>query len=259
MSNFFSLHRPISVTTPIPPESSTAAFSSIFNSKPRSSHKTTDVTYTLSSTGDTFENAATSTHSQNSQQLTQEQVDSRSAVTKASPSNADQSPHHLDLPAKTIHINLQELVKNFRPYVRPPPPVPTDSALPEEVAQGTSQLAELQSESVLSQKIFTTTLTIRENTYRSGRKSYKTHTTPIIEGPGSVEGYKGVYLPPVPRGQPFLGRMRERQIQYMERSGGVEIWQAISVKRQRKLKMKKHKYKKLMKRTKNLRRRLDRT
>ena len=32
----------------------------------------------------------------------------------------------------------------------------------------------------------------------------------------------------------------------------------ISVKRQRKLKMKKHKYKKLMKRTRNLRRRLDR-
>jgi hypothetical protein len=33
---------------------------------------------------------------------------------------------------------------------------------------------------------------------------------------------------------------------------------AISVKRQRKLKMKKHKYKKLMKRTRLLRRKLDR-
>ena len=33
----------------------------------------------------------------------------------------------------------------------------------------------------------------------------------------------------------------------------------ISVKRQRKLKMKKHKYKKLMKRTRLLRRKLDRT
>jgi hypothetical protein len=37
-----------------------------------------------------------------------------------------------------------------------------------------------------------------------------------------------------------------------------EILQALSVKRQRKLKMKKHKYKKLMKRTRNLRRRLGR-
>jgi hypothetical protein len=34
---------------------------------------------------------------------------------------------------------------------------------------------------------------------------------------------------------------------------------AISVKRQRRLKMKKHKYKKLMKRTRTLRRKLDRT
>ncbi|PSK36031.1 hypothetical protein B9Z65_5846 [Elsinoe australis] len=41
-----------------------------------------------------------------------------------------------------------------------------------------------------------------------------------------------------------------------ERAGG-EGMHAISVKRQRKLKMKKHKYKKLMKRTRNLRRRLD--
>lgn len=37
-----------------------------------------------------------------------------------------------------------------------------------------------------------------------------------------------------------------------------QIWRAISVKRQRKLKMKKHKYKKLMRKTRNLRRRLDR-
>jgi hypothetical protein len=37
----------------------------------------------------------------------------------------------------------------------------------------------------------------------------------------------------------------------------TDMW-AISVKRQRRLKMKKHKYKKLMRRTRNLRRRLDR-
>ncbi|MCJ1313602.1 hypothetical protein MMC25_007281 [Agyrium rufum] len=36
-----------------------------------------------------------------------------------------------------------------------------------------------------------------------------------------------------------------------------EMWRCISVKRQRKLKMKKHKYKKLMRRTRNLRRKLD--
>ncbi len=57
----------------------------------------------------------------------------------------------------------------------------------------------------------------------------------------------------------FGQRMRERRVGYAERLGErVGGWMAISVKRQRKLKMKKHKYKKLMKRTKNLRRRLDR-
>ena len=261
MSNFFSLHRPISVTMPIPPESSNATFSSIFDPKPLPNHKMTHVMYTLSSAVDTFENAASSIQNQTSQHMTQEEVDLRTAVTHASPSNADSSPHHLDLPAKTFHINLQELAKKFRPYMRPPPPIPMDSVPPEEDLRKTSQIAELQSESLVSQKTFTTTLTIHKNTYRSGHESYKTHTTPIIEGSGSFigEGGKGTYLPPAPRGQPFLGRMRERQIQYMDRLGDGEIWQAISVKRQRKLKMKKHKYKKLMKRTKNLRRRLDRS
>ena len=261
MSNFFSLHRPISVTMPIPPESSTAAFSSIFDPKPLPNQKTTHVVYTLSSAVDTFENAASSIQSQTSQHMTQEELDLRTAVTHASLSNADPSPHHLDLPAKTFHINLRELAKNFRPYMRPPSPIPMGFVPPVEDLQETSQITEAQSESIVSQKSFTTTLTIQENTYRSGHKSYETHTTPIIEGSGSLAGEegKGLYLPPAPRGQPFLGRMRERQLQYMDRSGDGEIWQAISVRRQRKLKMKKHKYKKLMKKTKNLRRRLDRT
>ena len=261
MSNFFSLHRPISVTMPIPPESSAAAFSSIFDPKPIPNHKATDVIHTISSAVDTFENAASSAQLKNSPQNRQEEVDLRTAVTQASPSNADPSPHHLDLPAKNFHINLQELVKNFRPYMRPPPPVPMDSKISEENPNKTLQQVEPTSESIITQKTFTTTLTIHESTYRSGRKSYKTYTTPIVEGPGASagKGEKEVYLPPAPRGQPFLGRMRERQLQYMDRSGNGEIWQTISVKRQRRLKMKKHKYKKLMKRTKNLRRRLDRT
>lgn len=258
MSNFFSLHRPISVTTPIPPESSTAAFSSIFDPKPLPKHKTNDVIYTLSSAVDTLENAAASTRTQNSQSRSQEDVDLRAAVTQASPSNADPAPHNLDLPAKTFHINLQELVKNFRPYMRPPPPIPMDSTLPVEAPQKTYQHAEPQTESIVTHKTYTTTLTIHENTYRNGHKSYKTHTTPIVEGPGSSTG-EDLFIPSAPRGQPFLGRMRDRQLQYMDRSSEGDIWQAISVKRQRKLKMKKHKYKKLMKRTKNLRRRLDRT
>ncbi|KAF6231247.1 hypothetical protein HO173_010579 [Letharia columbiana] len=246
MSNFFSLHRPISVTMPIPPESSAAAFSSIFDPKPIPKHKPTNVIYTLSSAVNTLENAASSTQNQNSQPMTKEEVDLRAAVTQASHSNAHPSPHHLDLPAKTFHLNLQELVKNFRPYMRPLPPRSDGLCSPPKEPHG---------------RLLSKPNSNPKNTYRSGRKSYESHTTPIVEGPSSSAGEreKEVYLPPAPRGQPFLGRMRERQLQYMDRLGDGEIWQVISVKRQRKLKMKKHKYKKLMKRTKNLRRRLDRT
>ncbi|OBT56552.1 hypothetical protein VE04_04413 [Pseudogymnoascus sp. 24MN13] len=57
--------------------------------------------------------------------------------------------------------------------------------------------------------------------------------------------------------RPSRDRMRERRLRYVEERAGGEMF-ALSVKRQRKLKMKKHKYKKLMRRTRNLRRRLDR-
>ena len=63
----------------------------------------------------------------------------------------------------------------------------------------------------------------------------------------------------VPR-QPFLHKLL---IRYRRRNEAIrerrqEFLYAISVKRQRRLKMKKHKYKKLMRRTRNLRQRLDR-
>lgn len=77
------------------------------------------------------------------------------------------------------------------------------------------------------------------------------------------------YLSPASTLQPFLSRMQARQLGHADRldarfgrmhlQEGEQGMQTISVKRQRKLKMKKHKYKKLMKRTKNLRRRLDKT
>ncbi|MCJ1450589.1 hypothetical protein MMC28_000922 [Mycoblastus sanguinarius] len=266
VASFFSTHRPISVTTPIPQESSGKAFSSIFDAKPGPKPKTADVIYTISSAVDTLESVASNTHNQSSQQMTPEEFDLRTAVTQASPSNADPHTHNLDIPAKTLHINLQELAKNFRPFVPPPAPVPMSSQ--DQAPQKASNESEAQIQPPPKQKSFTTTLTIHETTYPNGRRQYKTSTTPIVEDPApssqsQTDGENVRYLPPAPINQPFLGRMRQRQIHYEdridERIGGGEVWRMISVKRQRKLKMKKHKYKKLMKRTKNLRRRLDRT
>jgi hypothetical protein len=242
---------------------SAAAFSSIFDVKPPPKTKPADVIYTESSAVDTFESAASGVHEQDFQQMTQEEVDLRQAVTQESSSNANQPTHNLDIPAKTLYINLQEMVKKFRPYMKPPPPVPMGSA--QEMAQPDPSQSESQKQNQAKaqlapiQKSYTTTLTIHEITQPNGEKSYKTHTTPIVEEPSPSDEGSVRYFPPAPRNQPFLGRMRERQLQYLDRVGEEEGWSAISVKRQRKLKMKKHKYKKLMKRTKNLRRRLDRT
>lgn len=249
----------MALNAPIPPEYSAAAFSSIFDVKTTPKAKPADVIYTLSSAVDTLESAASSAQTE---QMTQEEVDLRQAVTQESSSNASQTTHHLDIPAKTLHLNLQEMVKTFRPYMKPPPPVPMGSIL--EMAQPPLRQTEAQkqieanSKLAATQKSYTTTLTIHEITQPNGQKSYKTHTTPIVEEPSASDEGNVRYLPPTPRNQPFLGRMRERQLQYLDRVGGQEVWSAISVKRQRKLKMKKHKYKKLMKRTKNLRRKLDR-
>ncbi|KAK4694759.1 hypothetical protein P7C71_g2876, partial [Lecanoromycetidae sp. Uapishka_2] len=262
-ASFFSQHRPMALNTPIPPEYPIAAFSSIFEVKPTPKTKSADVIYTISSAVDTLEDAASGTHHQDSDQMTQEEADLRQAITQESPSNANQTTHHLDIPAKTLHLNLQEMVKTFRPYMKPPPPVPMGSVL--EMAQPPSVRAQTQkqddanSQLAATQKSYTTTLTIHEITQPNGLKSYRTHTTPIVEEPSASDGGSVRHLPPAPRNQPFLGRMQERQLQYLDRIGAQEVWSAISVKRQRKLKMKKHKYKKLMKRTKNLRRRLDRT
>ena len=259
MSSFFSIHRPISLTTPIPSESSNKAFSSIFNAKSPSKAKTSDIIYTLSSTIDTLENAAGTDQSQNTQQMSPDEMSLRQAVTQAYHSNSDSPTHHLDIPAKTLHFNLQELAKNFRPFVPPPAPVPLGSGVESShISTQTQSQAEAQPAPV--QKSYITTLTIRETSYPNGQKTYKTHTTPIIEESNSQSPGNAIrYLPPSPQNQPFLGRMRQRQLQYLERLADSDGLMAISVKRQRKLKMKKHKYKKLMKRTKNLRRKLDRT
>ena len=265
VASFFSLHRPISVTTPVPQESSSTAFSTIFGSKSPPKSKSVDVIYTLSSAVNTLENTASSAQEQNPQQENSEVADLRATVFQASASNADTPTHNLDIPVRNLHFNLQELARNFRPFVPPPAPVPVSSQdQAEEIASSESKP---QAKPVIKQKSYTATLTIHETTSSDGRKQYRTHTSPIVEEPAHSaasheEGEEVTYFPPAPRNQPFLGRMRERQLAYEdrleERSGGGEVWRTISVKRQRKLKMKKHKYKKLMKRTKNLRRRLDR-
>ena len=327
----------------IPPATTTEAFSALFNpAKTAPKSKSQDVIYTLSSAVDTLDQAVASQQDgqpqpqqqqqqQQQQNQTPEELDLRAAVAQAqSQASNSTSPetHYLDnLPAKSLHINLQELAKNFRPFVPPPPPVPMGAlreasgrrkaAVGREQQQQQPQTTDQQQQQQpTKQTTWTSTLTVYESTHADGRKTYKTYASPITRIPSSDSSIKerrpqgsqevdavqqqeaafhlstsvGAqeeedaehdslqqqqeirYLPPTSTLQPFLSRMQARQLSYADRlearfgrmrlqegeeeGGGM---QAISVKRQRKLKMKKHKYKKLMKRTKNLRRRLDKT
>ena len=254
VASFFSIHRPISITTSVPAPTSDSAFSSIFSTRERQKHQPSHVLYTLSSAVDNIEDIAAQSQQQ---QVSPEDSDLRAAVTQSSASNAETGAiRHLDgNKPQSLNINIQELAKNFRPYKAPPPPVPMDQA---QQTGSTVQPSPPKKRQTI-QKSYSTRLFITQNIYPNGHTTYKTRTSPLLEEPID-ERSCNVILPPVSR-QPFLSRMLERHRrleQWREEGARKEIWRCISVKRQRKLKMKKHKYKKLMRRTRNLRRKLDR-
>lgn len=128
------------------------------------------------------------------------------------------------------NINVEELAKSFRPFNAPPPPVPMDPAY------------------------------VQKNI---GRVATPAVSFGVEQAP-MPEGAVAELFEPQEEGRavqaPFRRRMRARQVTWL--SGLVQRYReqldCISVKRQRRLKMKKHKYKKLMRKTRNLRRRQDR-
>lgn len=254
VASFFSIHRPISVTASIPPPSSDSTFSSIFSPRERLKHQPQDVIYTVSSAIDNIEDVTTQSQTQ---QFSQEESDLRDAVTQSSVSNAEMGDaQHFDgARPQTIHIDIQELAKSFQPFKAPPAPLPMDQThLPGVVAQ---QSPPAKRKTV--RRSYSTRLLITENIHPNGHTTYETRASPFVEE-SAGEPQEQMKLPPASR-QTFLKRMLERQRRLVEwREGGdrKDVWRAISVKRQRKLKMKKHKYKKLMRRTRNLRRKLDR-
>ncbi|KAL8913773.1 MAG: hypothetical protein Q9171_001507 [Xanthocarpia ochracea] len=252
VASFFSHHRPISVTRSFPPSSSESQFSSIFESKSPSKTPIGDVIYTVSSAIEGFENAAA---------FEQQPI---SPSSKRSFSSNETT--HLDGEPQHIILDTTELSKNFRPFVAPPAPVAFDD----------SKSASLRRSKAIKERSFSTTLTITEQAHPNGQKTYQAHISPMredlvsptVHAPSSTapsqhniqnEEVEVIDITPPSGRQPFLERMKNRHRAWEDGLSGPkrQIWRAISVKRQRKLKMKKHKYKKLMRKTRNLRRRLD--
>ena len=130
VASFFSIHRPISVTAPVPTNSSIKTFSSIFTPKPTGKSHPADVIYTLFSTVQNLEKATSQAEDQSpSSHHNQEHLEPlRTAVTQASSSNAE--PTHLDSQSQQgAAIDIHELAKRFQPFVPPPPPVPMPTVM----------------------------------------------------------------------------------------------------------------------------------
>ncbi|KAI5239721.1 hypothetical protein E4T42_08603 [Aureobasidium subglaciale] len=241
LSSFFSLHRPLSLGTAIPPAADMNAFNTIFEPKSKQQKANQDVIFTLS-------NAINGIEGQ------QKDADLRWEIIQESPSNSDVK--HLDGAPRST--SLEELVAQLKPFTAPPPPAPVNIEQQQRKARAAPA-------PTVSQKHFKTTITVTENKRSDGVTFYTASATP--PEPAAIKDAPSSHSP-----TPFKDRLRNRQLDFMEKEleqhrSDISILEgedskgdmhAISVKRQRKLKMKKHKYKKLMKRTRNLRRRLDR-
>lgn len=246
----------MSITSSIPPTSSQDVFNSIFEPKKQTKGRQEDVINTLSSAINTIESG----FSKNGQlRASTGDRDLRAAVTQASNSNAEPNMAQLDgMSAEELRSAIQDFAKNLQPFSPPPAPVP----MPDAEASSAIEAEEADSELSDGQRSYSTVLTIRESNNNDGSKSYEAFTTPFVpvedfEAPSGAEEGKvieegGTTQFPIRFLEQEPARQNMRQRRQNERT-----MHAISVKRQRRLKMKKHKRKKLLRRTRTLRRKLD--
>jgi len=258
VSSFFSLHRPISVTHAVPPPSTSNSFSAIFENR-QSSNKQNDVIFTLSSVVENLEQQS----SPDDQSVQWHTVSSIDEGTKQAEGV---------LPG---NIPLDKIISQFRPFRPPPAPQAfndesSSASQTQKGAKKVSSISKRVGRKSKGPKSWSTTIIVTEYTNPAdGSKVCQVTNTPImrVPSPGAAMAEPETESESAPTNQPFLRRMwlRERRLDAFRRSRDVQIgepvvvpvdMQLISVKRQRKIKMKKHKYKKLMRRTRNLRRKL---
>src|SRR5277367_2539134 len=276
ISSFFSLHRPMSVTTSIPHEAPLQAIDAIFAPKKQSSRQSPgpqDVIYTIASAVQSLE-ATLTQQQQNSQPLKSEPRRTDITTALAQHQNNQTDPNqtqHLDgqppqiniRTPKGVQLMIQEVARHFRPYNTPPAPVPmsdadldareAEVAAAEAAEEGQAKELERQIESQdgeYAPNQRRVVVTLHDNADLQSRKFF-THKAPLvpIKDPRTHRDIgHNIGLPdaeaPSPIGRVRRGRypaQKEREIKIHRPS-----FYAISVKRQRRLKMKKHKYKKLM-------------
>lgn len=226
------------MTTTVPPTSSSEAFDAIFAASKKSlKSEPEDVIFTLSSAVQTMENSA---------QGVQEE-DSFGQLQRSFASDADGELRMLDGPE--ARMSVEEYTRRLRPFQAPPPPVPMDM---EAQASAEAEAESMEAQEARDQETtYSTVLTIRESRGLDGRKTYEAHTGPFVrdgmEVPTDMNGEISIDAPTGSTSGMTYGERRQHN----------HTIQAISTRRRRKVKMKKHKFKKLMRRTRTLRRKLD--
>lgn len=230
LSSFFSLHRPISITQTMPKTVTDEQFASIFAPRTRSG-KVSDTMSTISSTIDQLEGPMAAMGLEGQQDASHQP---NGGMHRMEIRNADGSE-------SSISLQVDAMSGDFLPFHPPPLPLPQVQASTGTEAEGGADAA---TEEAPQHRSYKAMFTIEENTEPDGQIRIVAHSPRIVQDEQ-------------PRS--FLERMAQRQLRLDEAQGRRTDMYGISVKRQRKLRMKKKKYKKLMRRTRNLRRKLDRT
>lgn len=223
LSSFFSLHRPLSVNQPMPRAVTSEQFAKIFATRSKTG-KVHDTMSTITSTIDQLEGPMAS------MTIGRQDAHAVDGQQHLEVRNADGSE-------QSITLQVDAMSGDFLPFRPPPLPQPQQESLEADAAAA----AELDvSDETPLHRSYKAMFTIEESTDADGQMRIMAHSPEIVQDRQ-------------PRS--FLERMAQRQVKLDE----ARDMHAISVRRQRKLRMKKKKYKKLMKRTRNERRSLGRT
>lgn len=265
----------MSITSPIPTETPLETIDKIFAPKPkRSRNNTHEVIYTLASAVERLDEHII--EKQTSQPSQSSSTDQKAALIKALTQRNDTPndparTHHLDgnpspptisLQNGNVKLVIQEIQRRFRPFNVPPAPQPISDAeidaaeqKAEEAAKQEDMQAKMLEVEIEQQGYENTDPYIQqvvinvprsENDLQNAGFFTSGATMMEIENPDA-----GLAIPEVEPRRSIIGRRRSRGF-----SKEQATMYAISVKRQRRMKMKKHKYKKLMRKTRTLRRKL---
>lgn len=222
----------MSVTHSFPKTITEDAFAQIFATRSKTDYN--EVVSTLSRTVDDLQQPMESM-SLSGQQEADGMDNSGDGMHKIDIRNPDGSE-------SSVYVQLNTMSGQYLPFRPPPLPQPRSETATEVATEASATPTQVAGETP-DHRVYRAVFTLEETREHDGEIKIVAHSPQILEDAA-------------PR--TFLERMAMRQMRKQLARDDSSTMHAISVKRQRKLKMKKMKYKRLMKKTRNLRRKLDR-